>query len=88
MNVSFNSIVRWFINEFGLKINPFYMVDINTFYFIHNKRYRTYAVMADPDILQYNLTEQEHHKSPLDLLEIALKKVCEVEEGIFLSCEN
>lgn len=72
---SYHYIVRWFINKFGLKMNPFYMTDVNTFYFIHNNSHRTYAVMADPDILQYNVTEQERGKSPLELLKMGLQKV-------------
>lgn len=75
MNISSNSIVRSLIQEFGLKMNKFRMVDMNTFYYVHGLRSKTYSVMQDPDVLKYNLPKRERHIAPLKLLEMALRKV-------------
>ncbi|MEQ2252524.1 hypothetical protein ILYODFUR_022661, partial [Ilyodon furcidens] len=66
---NYHYIIRWFIKEFGLKLNPFHMVDNNTFYFVHGLLKKTYAVMANPDILKYKLPKREQGKSPTALLE-------------------
>ncbi|KAG7236281.1 hypothetical protein INR49_001197, partial [Caranx melampygus] len=70
-----HKIVRWFISELGLKLNKFRMEDPNTFYLIRGQRKRTYAVKADPDILNYDLPESERGRSADELLQRALKKV-------------
>ncbi|KAM9426400.1 L-amino-acid oxidase-like [Pholidichthys leucotaenia] len=72
---STHCILRWFIDELGVKLNPFIMDDPNTFYLVHGQRKRTYAVKANPDILQYQLPECEKGKSPDELLQKALQKV-------------
>ncbi|XP_015253333.1 PREDICTED: L-amino-acid oxidase-like [Cyprinodon variegatus] len=74
---NYHHITRWFISAFGLKLNKFRMLDINTFYYVHGLLKTTYAVMKNPDILNYKLPEREKHKSPTELLEKALKKVKE-----------
>ncbi|MEQ2178854.1 hypothetical protein GOODEAATRI_018585 [Goodea atripinnis] len=76
---NYHYIIRWFIKEFGLKLNPFHMVDNNTFYFVHGLLKKTYAVMANPDILKYKLPKREQGKSPTALLEQAL---CRVKEEV------
>ncbi|CAI5660948.1 unnamed protein product [Oreochromis niloticus] len=70
-----HKIIRWFIKEMGLKLNPFIMYDPNTFYLVHGLRKRTYAVTANPDILNYKLPESERGKSADQLLLQALQKV-------------
>lgn len=72
---SLHSIVRWFVKELGVKLNPFVMDDINTFYMVHGLRKRTYAVKANPDILKYKLPKRERGKSADQLLQQALQKV-------------
>uniref|UniRef100_A0A3Q3AWG6 Amine oxidase n=1 Tax=Kryptolebias marmoratus TaxID=37003 RepID=A0A3Q3AWG6_KRYMA len=72
---SYHHIARWFINEFGIKMNPFIMDDTNTFYLIHGLRKRTYAVKANPDILKYKLPKREKGKSATELLNQALQRV-------------
>ncbi|XP_027893098.1 L-amino-acid oxidase-like [Xiphophorus couchianus] len=74
---SYHYIVRSLIQEFGLKMNKFRMVDMNTFYYVHGLRSKTYSVMQDPDVLKYNLPKRERHIAPLKLLEMALRKVKE-----------
>uniref|UniRef100_A0A3Q2NVT8 Amine oxidase n=1 Tax=Fundulus heteroclitus TaxID=8078 RepID=A0A3Q2NVT8_FUNHE len=78
---NYHYIVRWFINTFGIKLNPFRMVDQNTFYHVHGLLLKTYSVMANPDILPYKLPERERHMSPMALLERALNKVKEEVEA-------
>ncbi|XP_051251156.1 L-amino-acid oxidase [Dicentrarchus labrax] len=72
---SFHYIVRWFANKLGVKLNPFIMEDINTFYLVHGLRKKTYAVKTNPDILKYKLPKSERGKSPDQLLQQALQKV-------------
>ncbi|XP_032381449.1 L-amino-acid oxidase isoform X2 [Etheostoma spectabile] len=72
---SSHHIVRWFANELGVKLNPFFMNDDNTFYLIHGLRKRTYAVKANPDILKYELPKSERGRSADQLLQQALQKV-------------
>ncbi|XP_062301360.1 L-amino-acid oxidase-like [Scomber scombrus] len=68
-------IVHWFVNELGVKLNRFIMEDLNTFYLVHGLRKRTYAVKANPNILNYQLPESERGTTADKLLEQALKKV-------------
>lgn len=76
MTSCFNRIIRWYIKEMGLKLNPFIMYDSNTFYLVNEQnRTRTYAVTANPDILNYKLPERERKKSADELLWQALQKV-------------
>ncbi|XP_039887331.1 L-amino-acid oxidase-like [Simochromis diagramma] len=71
-----HQIIRWYIKEMGLKLNPFIMYDSNTFYLVNERnRTRTYAVTANPDILNYKLPERERKKSADELLWQALQKV-------------
>ncbi|XP_074555329.1 L-amino-acid oxidase-like [Halichoeres trimaculatus] len=72
---SFHLIVRWFAKELGVELNKFTMDDPNTFYLVHGLRKRTYAVKANPGILNYNLSKSERGKSADRLLQQALKKV-------------
>lgn len=78
---SVNSIVHWFVKKLGLKLNKFIMFDPNTFYLVNGLLKRTYAVKADPDILNYKVRGSEKRKSADDLLQQALQKVCKLEEG-------
>ncbi|KAM6908901.1 L-amino-acid oxidase-like [Xenentodon cancila] len=72
---TYHHIIRWYIQELGLSLNPFIMDDMNTFYFVHGLLKKTYAVKANPDILQYKLPKRERGKSAIDLLQQALQKV-------------
>ncbi|XP_072232760.1 L-amino-acid oxidase-like [Leuresthes tenuis] len=72
---SYHHIIRFFIDKLGLKLQRFTMDDDNTFYLVHGMPKKTYAVKANPDILQYKLPERERHKSAHELLEQALKRV-------------
>ncbi|KAI4800458.1 hypothetical protein KUCAC02_009686 [Chaenocephalus aceratus] len=72
---SFHRIVRWFAKELGVKLNPFIMEDVNTFYLVNGLLRKTYAVKADPNILKYNVWKSERGKSADQLLQRALQKV-------------
>ncbi|KAM6956871.1 L-amino-acid oxidase-like [Tautogolabrus adspersus] len=72
---SYHLIIRWFAKELGVKLNPFVMDDMNTFYLVHGLRKKTYAVKANPDILKYKLPKSERGKSADQLLQRALDKV-------------
>ncbi|XP_010765096.1 L-amino-acid oxidase-like, partial [Notothenia coriiceps] len=75
-NASVGSILRWFIKELGVKLNPFVLVNENTFFLVNGlKKKRTSAVKADPNILKYNVSEGERGKSADKLLQTALQKV-------------
>ncbi|XP_041841767.1 L-amino-acid oxidase-like [Melanotaenia boesemani] len=78
---SYHYIVRWFIKELGLKLNRFIMDDMNTFYLVHGLRKKTYAVKANPDILNYKLPEREKGKSADELLQQALQRVIDEVEA-------
>ena len=55
------------------------MSDDNTFYLVNGVRERTYVVQENPDVLKYNVSENEKGISADDLLDRALQKViCEV----------
>ncbi|KAI4800453.1 hypothetical protein KUCAC02_009681 [Chaenocephalus aceratus] len=72
---SFHRIVLWFAKELGVKLNPFVMEDLNTFYLVNGLLKKTYAVKADPNILEYNVWKSEKGKSANQLLQRALQKV-------------
>ncbi|AWO97275.1 skin mucus antibacterial l-amino acid oxidase-like [Scophthalmus maximus] len=74
---SSHEIVLWFAKEFGLELNDFIMSDPNTFYLINGQRERTGVVDANPDILKYDLPENERGKSADELLQESLQKVRE-----------
>ncbi|KAL3050838.1 hypothetical protein OYC64_001166 [Pagothenia borchgrevinki] len=70
-----HSIVLWFAEELGVKLNPFVMEDLNTFFLVNGLRRRTYAVIANPNILKYKVWKSEKGKSANQLLQRALQKV-------------
>ncbi|XP_047442825.1 L-amino-acid oxidase-like [Mugil cephalus] len=71
-----HQIVRWYVDKLGVKLNPFIMCDLNTFYLVRGgKPNKTYAVKANPDILGYNVWKSEKGKSADYLLQKALQKV-------------
>uniref|UniRef100_A0A3Q2DXI4 Amine oxidase n=2 Tax=Cyprinodon variegatus TaxID=28743 RepID=A0A3Q2DXI4_CYPVA len=72
---SFHRIVLWFAEQLGVKLNKFTMDDNNTFYLVNGVKKRTYAVKANPDILNYNVRKSEKGMSADDLLQKALQKV-------------
>ncbi|NXE85778.1 OXLA oxidase, partial [Cochlearius cochlearius] len=67
-------LVREFIKQFGLKLNPFIQNDKNTWYFLNGTRTRTEEVNKNPDILNYPVTPSERGKSAEELYRKALEK--------------
>uniref|UniRef100_A0A3B3VA98 Amine oxidase n=1 Tax=Poecilia latipinna TaxID=48699 RepID=A0A3B3VA98_9TELE len=72
---SFHHIVLWFVEQLGLKLSKFTMDDNNTYYHVNGVKKRTYAVKANPDILQFNVQDSEKGRSADQLLQAALQKV-------------
>ncbi|XP_005754382.1 L-amino-acid oxidase-like [Pundamilia nyererei] len=72
----FHHIALQFANDLGVELNNFIMDDNNTFYLVNGiQPQRTCKVKEKPDILQYNLSPSEKHKSADALLQQALEKV-------------
>ncbi|NWV13599.1 OXLA oxidase, partial [Ptilonorhynchus violaceus] len=67
-------LVREFIRQFGLKLNPFIQRDDNTWYFLKGTRVRAGEVDRNPDILNYTVTPSERGKSAGQLYREALDK--------------
>uniref|UniRef100_I3K3F0 L-amino-acid oxidase n=1 Tax=Oreochromis niloticus TaxID=8128 RepID=I3K3F0_ORENI len=73
---SFHYIVLQFAKDLGVELNNFIMDDDNTFYLVNGiQPQRTSEVKKNPEILKYNLTGNEMHKSADALLQQALEKV-------------
>ncbi|XP_063797821.1 L-amino-acid oxidase-like [Pseudophryne corroboree] len=72
-------IVREYIQQFGLKLNPFIVSDEDNFYFFNNIRKTYKDVEKTPNLFGFQLTSEEEGKSVEDLysgsVEKFLKKV-------------
>lgn len=69
-------MVHTYVKKLGLKLNKFIQDDDNTWYLINGKRYRTWEVKANPELLGYPLSPTEKGKSAKDLFHQAISKVC------------
>lgn len=67
-------LVREFIKQFGLKLNPFIQTDDNAWYFLNGARVRAGEVDRNPDILNYEVKPSERGKSASKLYREALEK--------------
>uniref|UniRef100_A0A8B9C4T3 Amine oxidase n=1 Tax=Anser brachyrhynchus TaxID=132585 RepID=A0A8B9C4T3_9AVES len=67
-------LVREFIRQFNLKLNPFLLTDNNTWYFVNGVRVRAGEVDRNPNILNYTLHPSERGKSASQLYREALHK--------------
>lgn len=72
----FSRLVREFIRQFDLKLNPFIQTDDNTWYFVNGTRIRAEEVNRNPKILNYTVEPSERGKSASQLYREALNKVC------------
>ncbi|XP_075892026.1 L-amino-acid oxidase isoform X2 [Nelusetta ayraudi] len=72
---SFHKILLSFVAKLQLSLNPFIQDDINTYYYVNGVLQKTYAVENNPDVLQYNVTDNERGKSAARLFSDALWKV-------------
>uniref|UniRef100_A0A8D2M6Y3 Amine oxidase domain-containing protein n=1 Tax=Zonotrichia albicollis TaxID=44394 RepID=A0A8D2M6Y3_ZONAL len=68
-------LVREFIRQFNLKLNPFIQRDNNTWYFLKGARVRAEEVNRNPDVLNYTVKPSERGKSPVQLYREVLSKV-------------
>lgn len=72
----FNRILLRFAEKLGVSLNTFIMDDDETFYLVNEqKKYKNYEVKKNPNILKYNLLENEKNKSADELLQGALRQV-------------
>ncbi|NXK90505.1 OXLA oxidase, partial [Formicarius rufipectus] len=67
-------LVREFIRQFDLKLNPFIQRDNNTWYLVNGVRARAWEVDRNPDILNYTVEPSEMGKSATQLYREALDK--------------
>ncbi|KAM6364652.1 L-amino-acid oxidase [Pluvialis apricaria] len=67
-------LVREFIRQFDLKLNPFIQTDNNTWYFVNGTRIRAEEVNRNPNILNYTVKPSERGKSASQLYREALNK--------------
>ncbi|NXF41564.1 OXLA oxidase, partial [Nyctibius bracteatus] len=67
-------LVREFIRQFDLKLNPFIQTDDNAWYFFNDTRIRAGEVIRNPDILNYTVKPSERGKSATQLYRETLNK--------------
>ncbi|XP_074786537.1 L-amino-acid oxidase [Athene noctua] len=79
-------IVREFIKQFKLKLNPFNLRDNNTWYLINGTRARAEEVKKNPDILKYPVRPTERGKSAEELYREVLNKA--VKDFKSMDCED
>uniref|UniRef100_A0A8C8RTM1 Amine oxidase n=1 Tax=Pelusios castaneus TaxID=367368 RepID=A0A8C8RTM1_9SAUR len=68
-------IVREFITQLKLKLNPFYNTNANGWYLVNNVRARAGDVERNPDLLQYPVAPAEKGKTASELYDQTLDKV-------------
>ncbi|XP_072019401.1 L-amino-acid oxidase-like [Amphiura filiformis] len=71
---SSHRLVRTYIDQFNLQIQPFIEGNQNTYYYVNGKRFRTSEVDDDPDILGYDTELSEKGKSASQLFYDAVQK--------------
>lgn len=71
----FARLVREFIRQFDLKLNPFIQRDNNTWLFLKGARVRAGEADRNPDILNYTVKPSERGKSAEQLYREVLNKV-------------
>ncbi|XP_061566801.1 L-amino-acid oxidase-like [Cololabis saira] len=82
---STHKILHWYIKEMKVPLNDFIMDSNDTFYFVNGHKHKTGDVKQNPEILGYNLPENERKKSAGQLLSDALVPVkCVIQQ---LGCE-
>ncbi|MEQ2253718.1 hypothetical protein ILYODFUR_035259, partial [Ilyodon furcidens] len=69
---SFHSIVLTFAKKLGVELRDFIMDDNNTYYMVNGVKRRNYEVKENPDILKYDVNEDERGKSADKLLQQSL----------------
>ncbi|KAM6100904.1 L-amino-acid oxidase-like [Pterocles gutturalis] len=67
-------LVREFIKQFKLKLNPFFETDNNTWYFLNGTRIKAEEVEKNPNILNYPVKASERGKSATQLYRETLNK--------------
>uniref|UniRef100_A0A3B5KUY0 Amine oxidase n=1 Tax=Xiphophorus couchianus TaxID=32473 RepID=A0A3B5KUY0_9TELE len=76
----FHRIVCTFAKKLDVKLRDFIMDDNNTYVLVNGVKKRNHEVKENPDVLRYDVYENETGKSAEDLLQQALTVRMEVEE--------
>ncbi|NXP53955.1 OXLA oxidase, partial [Heliornis fulica] len=71
-------LVREFIRQFNLKLNPFIQTDGNAWYLVNGIRARVREVDRNPDVLNYTVKPSERGKSADQLYREALNKAIKI----------
>ncbi|NXJ01020.1 OXLA oxidase, partial [Psophia crepitans] len=71
-------LVREFIRQFDLKLNPFIQTDGNAWYFVNGTRARAKDVDRNPNIFNYPVKPSERGKSASQLYREALNKAFKI----------
>ncbi|KAG9265426.1 L-amino-acid oxidase-like [Astyanax mexicanus] len=71
----FHKILMSLVSKMGLKLNPFIEENNNTYYYINGLLEKTYKVIANPDVLNYDVDEQEKGKSASQIFDMTLWKI-------------
>ncbi|NXX44160.1 OXLA oxidase, partial [Tricholaema leucomelas] len=67
-------LVREFLRQFGLRLNPFIQSHPKAFYFLNGTRWRMQEVEQDPNLLNYPVEASERGKSAEQLYREAMEK--------------
>ncbi|XP_074073927.1 L-amino-acid oxidase-like [Macrotis lagotis] len=70
-------MVRSYVKKLGLKLNSFILSSNNTWYYLNGRRHRASDVLANPDILGYDVKPEEKGKMPNELFKEAIAKLTE-----------
>ncbi|XP_006886672.1 PREDICTED: L-amino-acid oxidase-like [Elephantulus edwardii] len=72
-----HKLIHTYINKLKLKLNKFIQYDPNTWYLINGRRYRTWEIKANPELLGYSVNPTEKGKSANKLFHETIDKLKE-----------
>ncbi|XP_048838103.1 L-amino-acid oxidase [Brienomyrus brachyistius] len=71
----FHKILLELAKKLNVKLNPFIEENVNTYYFVNNKRLRAYVVKGNPDALGYPVAPHERGHTAAQLFSAALQPI-------------
>ena len=72
---SAHTLTMAYVEKFKLKLNRFTMGNPQTYAFVNGKRYRMCEVLANPDLLGFDLADHERGKTAAELFNATLKPI-------------
>lgn len=72
---SAHTLTMAYVEKFKLKLNRFTMGNPQTYAFVNGKRYRMSEVLANPDLLGFDLADHERGKTAAELFNATLKPI-------------